>query len=144
MWIFSTVVLINLYSESLPSLGVLTEVSIFVNLVWLACFIYDIGTRQKACLPQLKYFLSLFPCLTNIYYECSGLWPLYYLCFEFQSIILTLHLPKMHQNSWSDNTLPPHYHALKWLQITFFIDMWWGLCSLCPIKSHFWVFNLSA
>lgn len=121
MWISSAVVWINLYSESLPSLGVLTAVSMFANSVWLACFIYDIGTRQKACLPQLKYFLSLFPCFTNIAYECSGLRPLYYLCFEFHSITSTLHFPNMHQNSWSDNVLPPHYHVLKWLQIAFLL-----------------------
>lgn len=43
---------------SLPSLGVLTEVSIFANSVWLTGFLYDIGTRQKPVYLNSNMFFS--------------------------------------------------------------------------------------
>lgn len=129
MWIFSTVVLSNLYSES-AQLGSFDRGFNICKLSVIDRLSLWYRNKAETCLPQLKYVLFLFPCFTNISYESSGLRLLYYLCFEFQSITSTLHLLKMHQNSWSNNVLLPHYPVLKWIKIAFFIEMWWELCSL--------------
>lgn len=74
---------------------------------------------------------------TNISYECSGL-RLLWLPLFWTPITSTPHLPKEHQNIWSDNILPSHNHVINWLTVDTFNEIRvGGLTSICLIKSHF-------
>lgn len=87
----------------------------------LAGFMYDIGTKQKGWPPQLKYFLSQFLHVLQIY-KCSGV-GLLWLPLLGIPITSTPHLPKIHENIWSDDVPPSHYHVLKWLTIDTFNEI---------------------